>query len=257
MSINIKDLKVSDFFNDVNNNEALKTSYKDYVGLSLKLPSNSSKRTSHLGRELLFTYMKSHEQEYILERISNVPVESISVSPKTTKMKIGDKKTFTVTVLPENATNKEYTVTSGGSISVVDNTIEAKSEGSGIVTITSNENQSIKETINVTVEPKEVLVTSVKIKNGQDISALNIGDSVTLLVDVLPENATNKNVTWKSSNANVVSVDANGKVIAISEGASIISAESTNGIKGIANAKVLEPVVEPEPEPTEPEGSEE
>ncbi len=65
------------------------------------------------------------------------------------------------------------------------------------------------------------------------------------------------NLTWKSSNLSVATVDENGKVVGIAEGASIISSESVNGIKGIANAKVLAPIAEPEPElePTEPEGS--
>ena len=44
-----------------------------------------------------------------------------------------------------------------------------------------------------------------------------------LIADVLPENATNKNVTWKSSDTNVATVDENGLVTAVSEGEATIT----------------------------------
>ena len=56
---------------------------------------------------------------------------------------------------------------------------------------------------------------------------LEEGDSYTLTATVLPENATDKTVTWTSSNTNNAVVE-NGKVVAISEGEAIITASSGN-----------------------------
>ena len=44
---------------------------------------------------------------------------------------------------------------------------------------------------------------------------LNIGANETLSATVAPADATNKKVTWKSSDAAVASVDANGKVTGV------------------------------------------
>lgn len=243
MEINIKDLQIDKFFDDVNNNQGLQESYKKYVDLNSKINNKTSKRN---GSNILAFYLDTHENDYILENIKNVLVESITVSPKTTRMKIGEEKTFTFTVLPENATNKEVTITSSGAVSVSGNKIIPKTEGNGEVLIVSNENNQIKDVIKVTVEPKDINVSSVKITNSIDISQMNIGDSVSLKTEILPVDSTNKKLTWKSSNTSVAKVDENGLVTAISDGASIISAESSNGIKAIANAKVLPKKIEVE-----------
>lgn len=50
------------------------------------------------------------------------------------------------------------------------------------------------------------------------------GDTATLVATVAPTNATNKNVTWSSSNTDVAKVDANGKVTAVAKGSATIRA---------------------------------
>lgn len=54
--------------------------------------------------------------------------------------------------------------------------------------------------------------------------AMNVGDSETLTATVKPDDATDKTVTWKSSNASVATVDENGKVTAIKGGSATITA---------------------------------
>lgn len=57
---------------------------------------------------------------------------------------------------------------------------------------------------------------------------LTEGETVTLVATVLPSNATNKNVTWKSSNNSVATVTG-GVVSAISEGTATITATTEDG----------------------------
>ena len=53
--------------------------------------------------------------------------------------------------------------------------------------------------------------------------------NITLTVTVLPDNATNKNVTWSSSNSDVATVDQTGKVTAVKEGKATITATTEDG----------------------------
>lgn len=70
-------------------------------------------------------------------------------------------------------------------------------------------------------------VTSISL----DKAELNIGpkDTVQLHAQVLPEEATKKDLIWSSNNENVVTVDANGIVIPVGKGEAIITATTTDG----------------------------
>jgi len=72
--------------------------------------------------------------------------------------------------------------------------------------------------------PQVVAVSSVSL----DKTSLSLteGESATLAATVKPDNATNKTVTWSSSNASVASVDASGKVTAVAEGTATITAKA-------------------------------
>lgn len=63
-----------------------------------------------------------------------------------------------------------------------------------------------------------------------------------LAASVLPENATNTNITWTSSDDSVCTVDQTGKVTAISSGEAIITASANDGSKKTAscNIKVID-----------------
>jgi uncharacterized protein YjdB len=58
---------------------------------------------------------------------------------------------------------------------------------------------------------------------------MNIGDITNLIATVTPDNATNKNVTWTSSDSSIATVDSTGKVTAIKEGSVTITATTSDG----------------------------
>ncbi len=72
----------------------------------------------------------------------------------------------------------------------------------------------------------DIPVTGIEL-NKQQIE-MNIGDSFELIATILPDNATNKNVTWNSSNTDVVTVDASGKIKALAKGSAIITVSSND-----------------------------
>ena len=91
------------------------------------------------------------------------------------------------------------------------------------------------------VTPDVVHVTSVSLN--QTSATLNIGDTLTLQATVLPENATNKDVSWSASNGNV-SVD-DGLVTALQAGTATVTATSLDGsITASCNITVSETAVE-------------
>ena len=66
---------------------------------------------------------------------------------------------------------------------------------------------------------------------------LDITKTAKLKASVFPSNASNKRITWKSSNSKIASVDSKGKITAKSYGETIISAVTSNG--KISTAKVI------------------
>ena len=62
-------------------------------------------------------------------------------------------------------------------------------------------------------------------------------DAVTLTATVDPSDASDKTVTWKSSDASIAAVDANGKVTFVAAGSTTITATATNGTEDAADDK--------------------
>ncbi|MBC8585169.1 Ig-like domain-containing protein [Oscillospiraceae bacterium NSJ-64] len=58
---------------------------------------------------------------------------------------------------------------------------------------------------------------------------LDVNESETLTATITPDNATNKNVTWESSNTSVATVDADGKVTAVDAGTATITVTTADG----------------------------
>ncbi|MBR2846435.1 MAG: leucine-rich repeat protein, partial [Solobacterium sp.] len=82
------------------------------------------------------------------------------------------------------------------------------------VTVTvRTEDGSHTATCAVTVTAKVINVESVSL-NKTELSKVE-GETETLVATVVPENATNRNVTWTSSDPEYVTVDAQGKVTAV------------------------------------------
>ena len=90
-------------------------------------------------------------------------------------------------------------------------------------------------------DDESIAVTSVALDKTS--LTLEIGESYTLVVTVSPSNATDKSITWSSTNSSVASVSG-GKVTAKSEGTTTITAESLNGKTTTCTVTVNEPTPE-------------
>ena len=118
---------------------------------------------------------------------------------------------------------------------------EISTESSTEQTTVSTTNTTLSSTVEsstepTTTEPTEVKVSSIKLNDTS--KTLYNGKSTTLKATVFPINATNKRLTWKSSNTKVATVDKNGKVKALKVGNAIITATSTDGSNVSAQCKI-------------------
>ena len=166
----------------------------------------------------------------------------IILSTQDLELFVGDKEKITATVLPENTTDKTVTWTSDNeTIAAVsaDGTVTAVSVGIANITATCGDATA---TCKVTVNP--VSASGITL-SAQDMILL-VGQTDKLTATVLPENTTDKTVTWTSDNETIAAVSADGTVTAVK---STITATTTNGLKAICKITVIHRDV-PEPEAT-------
>ena len=138
-------------------------------------------------------------------------------------------------VAPSNATFKDVVWTSTNpKVAVVDalGNVRAISAGKTAIKCTSVDNPMVSGVCTVTVK---VIATGIEL----DQTSFKIYETKTktLKATILPEDATNKKVTWKSSDSKIATVDKNGKVTAKKPGTVYISATTANG-KHTAKCKV-------------------
>ena len=161
---------------------------------------------------------------------------SVKLSKTSVSLTKGKSTTLKATVYPSNASNKKVTWTSSNKkVATVSNgKITAKGAGTATITVKTANNK--KATCKVTVKnPKTVNPTSVKLSKSS--VTLGKGKSTTLKATVNPSNATNKKVTWTSSNKKVVTV-SNGKITAKGVGTATITVKTANNKKATCRVTV-------------------
>ena len=152
----------------------------------------------------------------------DIPVESVTVSPETLELEEEQTGKLTATVTPENATNAAVRWTSyDETVATVDGEGNVTAVGAGRAEIVASAGDKMAS-CTVKVSEKFRPVESVSLSADQ--AEIEAGTSVNILATVYPNNATNKKVTWSSSDESVVTVDSKGKITAIGAGTAIITA---------------------------------
>jgi uncharacterized protein YjdB len=163
-----------------------------------------------------------------------VKVESVSLSPAALTILKNGKGDLTATVSPDNAQYKAVKwMSSNPDIADVNQqgTVTGIAGGSAVITV-STENGGFQDTCELTVN---VPVESVSLDH-TEITVGNNNSTAQLTAAVLPADATNKNVTWASSNTNVATVDQNGTVTGKAAGNAAITVTTEDGDKAASCA---------------------
>ena len=66
-----------------------------------------------------------------------------------------------------------------------------------------------------------------------------VGRTTQFSAEIMPQNTTNKSITWKSSNAAVAKIDSNGLLTALSLGSTTITASAQNGVQRSLKVEVV------------------
>ena len=153
---------------------------------------------------------------------STIEVSSVSLNTATIEMVEGETFSLVATVLPKDAEyDKVIWASSNASVARVNSgTVTAIKEGTATITASAGGKSS---TCTVKVSTKVVSVTSITLDKTS--LSMKVGETETITATVNPDNATDKSVTWGSSDVSVATV-ADGRVTAKKSGTAIITAKS-------------------------------
>lgn len=155
-----------------------------------------------------------------------IKVTEISLNETAKTIAVDETLQLTATILPKEAVNKNVIWTSSDtSVAEVDDNGLVKALSAGNTTITATtEDGGLTATCEITVT---VPVTGISL-NKQETS-MYVGDTEQLVATIMPENATNKNVTWLSDKTDIVTVSEDGLITGISEGKAVVSVTTEDG----------------------------
>ncbi|MBR5661530.1 MAG: Ig-like domain-containing protein [Bacteroidales bacterium] len=156
-----------------------------------------------------------------------IAVSGVSINKTSINLAEGDSETLTATLSPAEATNKSVSWSSSDTqVATVDGSgkVIAQKAGSATITVTTSDG-SKTATCSVTV--KAIALTKIEISPSE--TEVIIGKKVNLSVKYTPENASNKDVKWSSSDASVAKVSDSGVVEGVKEGSATITATSAEG----------------------------
>lgn len=165
---------------------------------------------------------------YVTVNPATVNVSSITLNPDQAQLSVGGTLTISATVLPEDATNQtlEWSSQDMDVATVIDGVVTAIQPGNTIITAKATDGSEVQATCSITVIENTVPATSIEV-TPSNMQAVE-GDVFTLTVTVLPENASNKSVTWSTSDSNISTVD-NGVVHVLKAGTADITATTADG----------------------------
>ena len=167
-------------------------------------------------------------------------VTSISLNFNTATLAVGETIQIVPTLYPSTVTNKEVTyVSNDTSILEVDDTgvVTAKAVGSATITITPKAQSVVTGTVTISVLAQKIPVESITLNH--TTASMLVGNTLQLEATVLPENATDRSVTWTSSDSGAASVTQSGLVTALEQGDATITA-TANGNPNLSAQCVIQ-----------------
>lgn len=164
-----------------------------------------------------------------IEEIKGSGITQIEISPNSASLAIGESIKLNAIITPSETSTKNVEWSSTNtSVAIVsqDGNVEAVAEGEAIIIVSTQDGSNLSATCKISVYNDIILISEI-ILNPTTIEGYE-DDSATIDVVVVPENATNKQISWYSSNDNVAIV-SDGVVNLVNKGTAIITAEAVDG----------------------------
>lgn len=157
--------------------------------------------------------------------INVVDVTNIDLGGNTLTLYLGDNYTFSPSIQHPEASTTLTWKSSNTSVATISDSGKLTTKGIGTTTITCTATNGVSAQCEVTVNP--VLVNSLTLNNTE--AELTVGEKLQLTASVRPTNATNKSVTWSSTNEAVAVVSESGLVTAVGSGTCQVKATANDG----------------------------
>ena len=168
----------------------------------------------------------------VAETEAEVSVKGLTLVDGILYMNVYGTNRINAIIEPTNATDKSLLfVSSDPDVVEVDSNgnINALKIGTAVITVTSVWNPFLTAECVVNVVSYQTSVTDVSLNHTE--ATLDVGETIRLTATVNPTNATNKDVSWRSSNSSVAMIDGNGNVVAVSPGNAVIYVTTADGGK--------------------------
>jgi len=163
----------------------------------------------------------------ICSQSSSAP-ETMSLTPSSATINIGNTQTLSVGVTPSEASKNVMWSSANQAIATVSNgVVTPVSVGVTTITATSTLDNSVKASATITVTNDPIPVTGVSLDKTS--ANLTLNSSLELNATIFPSGATNKNLTWTSANQSVATVSNSGLVTALALGSSEITVRTNDG----------------------------
>ena len=176
-------------------------------------------------------YGEIEEECSVVVTASEVQVQSIKIVQGDISLKKGEGTLLQVETSPENATTKLTYTTDNSSVATVSNIgyVNAINVGTTTITVKTDSGLSSSITVRVTDNGSTIIQPTSVVIYGLE-NTLVVGGTSKILFDVLPSNATNKTVSWSSSDPSIASVDANNVITGHKAGTCTITVSTNNNL---------------------------
>jgi len=171
----------------------------------------------------------------------NIPVTGITLLPASLTFSVGSPpQQLASTIAPANAGNKNLIWTSNNiAVATVSSTgmVTAVSSGTAIITVTTADGGKT-DTTEITITDQELVGSITVTPTTATIAMDNVRQ---LTATISPVTASNKNITWTSSNTNVATVNSFGLVTSVAAGTCNITVTTQDGNKKAIAAITVSP----------------
>ena len=171
-----------------------------------------------------------------LEEVPDKQIESIELTANKSIINKGEKIKITANIKPSDVIDKTLKYTSSNTkVATVSSDGYVLGICSGSATITAKANNGVtgEITIKVYSPVTDVVVSTENV-------TLQVGENFKITAAIVPDDADNKSINYKSENQEIVSIDNNGNLTGLQEGKTNIIVSSADGnISKQINVKVI------------------
>lgn len=158
----------------------------------------------------------------------DAPVTSMKFEKPSVTVYKNDVQKLNLICMPSDTTDSITYYTSNSSVVSVSGDGTATAKAAGSCTITAKASSGVKAYCTVKVVDYPVIVTAIELD--QSKHDMFVGEVFKLQSTITPSNATNKSVSWASTDETVATVSQGGTVEAKGAGKTVVTATTENGI---------------------------